>query len=543
MKFMRLLFDQAGDGRTRLFLITLVPGIIMAFIIALVTTVSDYDRSQSVQFLLLGLFVLGCITVVITMVHSLNAMTVIVANFLNRTRLNITEQIRALTLTSYEKIGSARIHAIIGRDLQTIEEAAPVAVALIYFVMQLIASAIYVAYLSLLAFFVTIVLLVAAAYFYWRSYKDAERLWKAATDSEMGFRESLEHLLDGFKEVKLNAGRSEDLFRNHIVVRSGDVEKLRVQSGKGFNRGQSISDIFFYALMGAMVFAVPYYISNASIPAKIITVIVFASGAIAGIVRMLPMVAKANLAVESLTELEGDLAEAGKITEHPLLSSDAATLVAGLKTRALTYAYLDADGRRAFSVGPCDFEIKSGEIVFIVGGNGSGKSTFIKMLTRLYQPDSGTILWDGASVSEANAAKYRSLFTVIFSDFHLFDRLYGMDRIDTTTIGGLLAEMGLADKVGFQGNRFSTTNLSTGERKRLAMVVARLEARPICIFDEWAADQDPQFRRYYYETLLPHLKREGRTVIAVSHDDRYFHVADKVIWMEEGRIVHSKMPP
>ena len=56
-------------------------------------------------------------------------------------------------------------------------------------------------------------------------------------------------------------------------------------------------------------------------------------------------------------------------------------------------------------------------------------------------------------------------------------------------------------------------------------------------FDEWAADQDPEFRRYFYDVLLPGLKAEGRTLIVVTHDDRYFHVADQVVFMEEGRVV------
>ena len=174
--------------------------------------------------------------------------------------------------------------------------------------------------------------------------------------------------------------------------------------------------------------------------------------------------------------------------------------------------------------------------MFIVGGNGSGKSTFIKLLTALYEPDSGSIRWDGEQVTAANVGAYFGLFTVIFSDFHLFDRLYGIDPVDTTALRRLLFEMQLDHKVSFSDGRFSTTDLSSGQRKRLAMVVARLENRPVCVFDEWAAEQDPEFRKHYYEVLLPQLKAEGRTVVAITHDERYFHVADKVIWMEEGRI-------
>lgn len=536
MKFIRLLYAEAGEGRGKLLLISILPGIVMAVVIALVTTVSNNDSSQGLHLVEIGFFTLGCVTVLFTMNRALNEMTELVSGYLDRTRIAIAQKVRGLNLASYERIGAVRINDAVGRDLQTIEETAPAVVALIYFVMQLVASALYIGYLSVLAFGVTLIFLAAASYFYRRSYADAEDLWKAAIASESAFRVSLNHLLSGFREVKLNARRSEDLFANYVVPRSREVEKLRVQSGRGFNRGQTISDIFFYSLMGAIVFAIPHYVSDASVPSKITLVIVFSSGAIGSIIRTLPMVARANVAVGNLERLERDLATATRALPGPGVQ-DAPAIFQRLEARAVTYTYNDPAGGRGFSVGPCDFELAAGEIVFIVGGNGSGKSTFIKLLTSLYEPDSGVLRWDGAPVTDDNVEAYRSLFTVIFSDFHLFDRLYGIEEVDASRVQRQLVEMRLDDKVAFRDGRFSTTDLSTGQRKRLAMVVARLENRRVCIFDEWAADQDPDFRRYYYENLLPDLKAEGRTIIAITHDDRYFHLADKVVWMEEGRIV------
>jgi putative ATP-binding cassette transporter len=542
MKFIKLLFAEAGDDRAKLLLISILPGIIMAVVIALVTTVSNNDSAENLHIVALGFFTLGCATVLFTMNRALNAMTMLVSGFLDRKRLAIAQQVRGLNLTSFERIGATRINEAVGRDLQTIDETAPAVVALIYFVMQLVASALYIGYLSILAFAVTLIFLAAAIYFYRRSYVDAEELWKEATASESAFRLSLDHLLAGFREVKLNARRGEDLFVNHIVPRSHSVEKLRVASGRGFNRGQTLSDVFFYALMGAIVFGIPHYLSDTSIPGKITLVIVFSSGAIGSIIRTLPMVARANVAVENLEHLERDLALARGALPDTGAQTEA-RFAQGLSARALTYRYVDPAGGPGFAIGPCDFDLGAGETVFIVGGNGSGKSTFIKLLTALYEADGGVLRWDDRPVSTANVEAYRGLFTVIFSDFHLFDRLYGIEDVDPEQLQRLLKEMRLEDKVSFEGGRFSTTDLSSGQRKRLAMVVARLESRPICIFDEWAADQDPEFRKYYYETLLPQLKAEGRTVIAITHDDRYFHMADRIVWMEEGRIVRVEQAP
>jgi putative ATP-binding cassette transporter len=101
----------------------------------------------------------------------------------------------------------------------------------------------------------------------------------------------------------------------------------------------------------------------------------------------------------------------------------------------------------------------------------------------------------------------------------------------------LLQYMGLEDKVKFSDGRFSTQDLSTGQRKRLAMVVALLEQREVYLFDEWAADQDAWFRDVFYKGLLPALKRTGKTVIAVTHDDRYWDCADRCIALDVGEMV------
>ncbi|MBH9340157.1 cyclic peptide transporter, partial [Pseudomonas aeruginosa] len=89
---------------------------------------------------------------------------------------------------------------------------------------------------------------------------------------------------------------------------------------------------------------------------------------------------------------------------------------------------------------------------------------------------------------------------------------------------------------GRDGN-FSTPDLSTGQRKRLALINAWLEERPVLVFDEWAADQDPAFRRVFYTELLPDLKRQGKTIIVISHDDRYFEMADQLIRLSAGKVV------
>ncbi|WP_370199483.1 cyclic peptide export ABC transporter [Roseibium sp.] len=541
MNFFRLLYREAGDSKRTFLLLSLVPGLVMGLIIAVINAVTNYQQNTGLQWQYLGLFVLGCATVLFTMNRALNMATAIIADYLCRLRIRVTAQVRSLNLATVEEIGLTRIRAAVGRDHQTIEETAPALVGLIYFVMQLVMSALYICYLSPLAFIVTLAFLAGAIFFYRKSYRDAEELMRQASLSEQAFHNSFENILSGFKEVKLNAQRSDDLFHNYIIPRSEQVEDLRVESGRSFNYGQSVSDVFFYTLMGTLVFAIPFYVSDLSIPGKIVTVIVFASGAITSIIRMLPVVSRANLAVSNIEELR-DLLEKHSEAMDERSEVRQARLSKGISLKKIAYPYHSEDGDRPFSIGPCDLEIASGEMVFIVGGNGSGKSTLAKILTGLYEPDGGHLSWDDKVVKPENIDRYRSLFSVIFSDFHLFDRLYGVDLTDEQKLYDLLEDMKLDEKVHYRNNRFSTTNLSTGQRKRLAMVVALLEDRDVYLFDEWAADQDPEYRRWFYTDFLMKLKKEGRTVIAITHDDRYFDVADKIVWMEEGRISKVSSP-
>jgi putative ATP-binding cassette transporter len=176
-------------------------------------------------------------------------------------------------------------------------------------------------------------------------------------------------------------------------------------------------------------------------------------------------------------------------------------------------------------------------MLFITGRNGSGKSTFLKLLTGLYHTDNADCVQvDGENLQAADYPAYRELFSIVFSDFHLFDRLYGLVDVSDDEINGWLSKLDLAHKTRFENGTFTQTDLSTGQRKRLAFIAAVVQHRPLLVLDEFAADQDPAFRQRFYEEILPELRAQGQTIIAVSHDDRYFHLADRVLHMETGQL-------
>ena len=192
------------------------------------------------------------------------------------------------------------------------------------------------------------------------------------------------------------------------------------------------------------------------------------------------------------------------------------------------------------TVPPIDLTLSPGELVFIVGGNGSGKSTLAKLITGLYVPDAGEILLDGILVDDRNRELYRQLFSTVFADFYLFERLLGLGLQDLDAQAKTyLEQLQLTHKVTIENGKLSTTALSQGQRKRLALLTAYLEDRPIYLFDEWAADQDPFFREIFYQQLLPELKQRGKAVLVISHDDRYFHLADRLLKLDYGQIVNN----
>ncbi|MGH7330558.1 MAG: ATP-binding cassette domain-containing protein, partial [Polyangiaceae bacterium] len=210
---------------------------------------------------------------------------------------------------------------------------------------------------------------------------------------------------------------------------------------------------------------------------------------------------------------------------------------ATLELRGVIHAFRSEDGR-PFSLGPIDLTFKPGEVVYVMGGNGSGKTTLIKLLLSLYTPEAGEILVDGRAVAAEDVAGYRERFAAVLADYRVFEELYGVaSTTRDADARALLERLSLADRVQVREGAWSTRDLSEGQRARLALVAALLRDRSIYVFDEWAAHQDPEFKSVFYESILPELKARGKTVVAVTHDDRFAHLADRIVRLEEGKVL------
>jgi putative pyoverdin transport system ATP-binding/permease protein len=301
---------------------------------------------------------------------------------------------------------------------------------------------------------------------------------------------------------------------------------------------QNWSHLLFFTLVGMILFILPsiQYVSPHAMTGYIVTTL-YLMGPLSGVLGSLSVFSRASVALDKIQQLGLTLASVRAADETGMEATPGPNSFSKLELVDITHAYHREQDDNHFVLGPINLTFQPGELVFIVGGNGSGKSTLAKLLTGLYPPESGEIRIDGRPVTNENRDDYRQVFSAVFVDFYLFDNLLGLHdpRLDEQA-GEYLEQLQLSHKVQIAEGRFSTTALSQGQRKRLALLTAYLEDRPFYLFDEWASDQDPVFKEVFYTRLLPELKKRGKAVVVITHDDRYFWAADRIIKLDYGKV-------
>jgi putative pyoverdin transport system ATP-binding/permease protein len=539
MSFFTLVRREMYGSLNRLVVISALGGISTAAILTAINSGAQAADSGEVSLWSAALFVVALFLFIKTQHYILITATAEIEAIIHKLRLRLMDHVRRSELLPLESIGRGEIVGAITKETATLTQMSNTLAfaaqggVLIFFV------AMYVAYLSLLAFALSIIILSIAAVLFHAKSRELAMASHQASNLEHRLFDRLMDLLNGFKEVRLNTARSDALFDDILEVsRAAANIKIRAQS-ETFKRMVFLQSAL-YALLGTIAFAVPTFSGaiGAESVTKTITALVFVVGTCFGLVQAIPIVSAANTAADNIERLEARL-----IATIPSIEVRAIEPSRGfqkIEFRNVVFRYLDKWSDAVFQVGPIDFTLQSGDLVFITGGNGSGKSTFMKLLCGLYKPDSGEITFDGVRVNDSTRQAYRELIAAIFPDYHLFEKLYGVPDPDPAEVDSLLTQFRLRDKTHLTDHQFSTLDLSAGQRKRLALIVSLLEKRPLLLLDEWAADQDPEFRRKFYYDLLPELKRTGETVVAISHDDRYLDEMDvpaRRLRMEDGRIV------
>ncbi|WP_050460914.1 cyclic peptide export ABC transporter [Herbaspirillum autotrophicum] len=538
MRLTELLVRDARTSLQRLGLMALLAGAASTGILAIVNSAAASQAGHGNHLVAVALYGIALLVYIFSQRYVLQTTTDEVERIVDERRRSLIRKLADCELLGVEKIGHGAIFSAINADTQTISQTAGSLILGVQAVMMIFWTTIYIATLSLPALALVAVVLLVAARLYRKRGERAGIDLRRAHEEVVALHEMVEGLLAGFKEVKLSSRRAAELLQDAVMV-SGRTAFFRSLAQRALGVNFVFSQVAIFILLGTLVFILPALSSTfADSTVKVLTAVLFLVGPVSGVISAAPQITVANAAAENLLKLEKLFDEN---VEKGIVADDAREVAApafsdfsSIDLRHLTFAR--GEGSERFVVGPIDLSIRRGETLFITGGNGSGKTTFIKMLTGLYPADSGEILVDGRLVDRADMQRYRNIFGAVFSDFHLFPTLYGVERIDRERAASLIDEMEVENKVHLDGRRFSTVDLSTGQRKRLALVATQLEHPPIMVLDEWAADQDPHFRAKFYQLVLPRLRAAGITVIAITHDDKYFHHADRRLHLEDGRV-------
>ena len=519
-----------------------VSGVSGVALIALVQSSISGDPAAADPSWLAGAFAGLCFLAAGTRLLAQGATIRLAHNAASTLAIRVCRQVLHLPLERFEGVDHPRLLAVLTEDIGL------VANALAGFPLATLNGAILVVCLGYVGWLAPVILawsgLFAAIvgtthHFTTRRGMGQLRAARSRQDLLVGHYRSL---IGGFRELKQHQGRREAFLAEALVAEAEAVRDALVGGLTSFALAAAWGQLAFFGFIGFVVFGLPR-LSAIDPPALAGAVLVL-------LYLLVPLdvllgwgssLARARTSLRRIDALMRTIDE----VEVPTTPARAAFSFHGsLRLANVGYAYPTSQGRDGFALGPLDLSIHAGEVIFVAGGNGSGKTTLMKLLAGLYEPDSGRILLDGRTIGADDLEAYRQLFSVVFADGHLFREVRGVDPADLLgRSADLLVRLGLDGVVRFDGQAFSTIDLSQGQRRRLALLSACLEDRPICLFDEWAANQDPGFKRIFYHEILPELRASGKTLIVISHDDEYLDVADRVVRLRDGRIVEATPVP
>lgn len=452
----------------------------------------------------------------------------------------LRKQILSLMLgAGYRQMAEKKphIYAVIVNDVNILTQASLSIIDFFTATVMALSCLVYLASVSWVLFLITLAFALTGVAIYHFTAKKNTGDFQRARGLEDDFIKQFNAILNGFKEIFMEPRKGKAIYSKQIAVIADKAYRDNAAAFTGFLNNQITGQILFYILISSILlfFSIVLHVKPDNTVSFIFTLLYLLTS-IETIMVLLPTLSRAGVASGRLTRLKTELEAAGQQHEeaaHYIKRADFDQIT----TTALEFSYAgDAPG---FGIGPVNFEIRKGEVIFIYGGNGSGKTTFVHTLLGLCIPTAGEIRLNEILITPDNYNTYKTCFAVVFSDFYLFNELVGLEHPDMAKWHYYLKLFEMEGKIKMEGTGFSTTDLSTGQRKRLALIAALLEEKPVLIIDEWAADQDPYFRKKFYTEIIPLLKQEGITIIAITHDDRYYHCADKIYRMDYGKLIEE----
>lgn len=451
-------------------------------------------------------------------------------------RLQLCNKILSAPLRLLEQLGFPRLIATLTSDVRSIASAYIFLPLLCMNFAILLGCLIYLCWLSPLLLVASLVFMAIGIISYQLPMmKTLQYISRSRETTDVVFKH-LRGLIEGIKELKMHRRRRNEFYYKLIEPHTKAMEQDNATGEIIFAATGSWGHVLFFIFIGLVLFAAPRLkpVDSIVITGYTLT-IMYMMAPLEFVMSFVPSLTRANVAMKKIDTLTNSLDE--QLVIEAATDSEVNPSWRSIDLAGIQHAYRRENEEDEFSLGPIDLSLRPGELVFITGGNGSGKTTLAKLLVGLYIPQEGEIRLDGKPITDEHRDNYRQLFSVVFSDFYLFENLLGLSDFNIDTKAQeYLAKLQLDRCVKIKEKTLSTLELSQGQRKRLALLTAYLEDRPIYVFDEWAADQDPQFKEIFYFELLPRLKTAGKTAIVITHDDRFYHVADRVVKLNYGLI-------
>jgi len=515
----------------RLFILSILSSVLRLVLLFLINQ-SILDFSEVRSSYIFTFFIILICTLVLDKIFQ-GGIIDLSNDYIFKKELEIIKTIGNSSFKEFEKIDKGRILGII-EDIRNLVYLPHLISNGLTSIVLFIGGLVYLFLVSYVAAIVFILIVLLFALGYQIINRINKKLISEARLNGQIYFKYLEDLITGIKEISLSKKKKTTLIDEKLLENRTLAKSLEVRVSNLFLLGNLIGSYSIWFLLGVIAFLFPFIgVLEVDKIASFIVILLFISGPINKMVSLQNFAIKISVSLKRMKAFTNELEMITKNNKTDLLINNQDLKHFGtIEFKDATFKYQDSP----FNISPLNLKIKEGETVFIIGGNGSGKSTFIKLLLSLYYPTSGDILIDQKPVSDFGQ-NYRELFAPIFTKNHLFSEHYEEYNIETSdSYNDLLKEMRL-DGIIKDNEDVTQRTFSKGQGKRLSMIYALLENRPVLVLDEWAADQDPHHRKYFYEKLIPKLKSQGKTIIAVTHDDAYFKHADRILKFEYGKIV------
>ena len=544
MHFLQFVLGRTASARRLLGLSVVVGAVAGLSSVSLLALVHrTIEGLEGPSFASVGLlFAALCGLVTLARVGSLASLSLLGQGLVKELRIELSRRMLATPLARLEELGAHRLLATLTDDVNSLTQALVIVPTLTVNGTIVAGCLGYLAWLDVQLFLMLLGVVAVGVVSYRLPAVYGIRKFREAREEQDELFDHFRSLTGGIKELKLHRRRRRG-FARLLEVTTERVRRLRVTAVMVYGTAAAWGHLLFFVVIGVLLFARPAFIE---VGREVLTgytlVLLYMMGPLQALLDSMPNLGRAGVAVDKIRNLGLELAPAGggDVAPPETDGADEPPPFRRIELSGVAHTYRRAGRDLDFHLGPVDLTLEPGEVVFLVGGNGSGKTTLAKILVGLYGAESGAIRVDGEPVDQDRLDDYRQLFSVVFGDFYLFERLLGLESPDLEERAGrYLEELRIDDKVEVRDGRLSTTELSQGQRKRLALLTAYLEDRPVYLFDEWAADQDPVFKEVFYREILVELRRRGKAVVVISHDDRYYHLADRVVKLVDGQVDHD----